>query len=195
VPLRDHADEVQRLTGVKVEVHGFDTGEGLPPSDDPRDLLYCWPAGSFQMDIDALRARLGAKVRLMIGNVRQTVTAFQPPANAPLGVVLFDLDLYTSTIAALKLLDVSHRLPRVWCYFDDIFGYAENVYCDRNGERAAIKEYNASARDAALLASAHCVFNERAPRYWHAQIYVDHRFGHPLYNRCLSDKPHQLPLV
>ena len=192
--LCDHADEVKRETGVDVAVYGLDAGSGLPRSDDPRDLLYCWPPGSFEMDVARLRERIGTRATLLIGDVRETVASFRPPQTAPLGAVLFDLDLYTSTIAALKILDVSERLPRVWCWFDDILGYPENLYCECNGERAAINEYNAARPGRAFLSPANCFEGEPVPRYWHQQVFIDHRFDHPAYNRCLSKEPHRLPL-
>ncbi|MGB8411461.1 MAG: hypothetical protein WCE23_01420 [Candidatus Binatus sp.] len=193
--LCDHAAEVERLTGVAIAIYGFDAGSGLPRSDDPRDLLYCWPADSFEMNVARLRERIGSRATLVIGDVRETVAGFQPPQTAPLGAVIFDVDLYTSTLAALKILDVRERLPRVWCWFDDIIGYPENLYCERNGERAAINEYNATRSDRAFLSPANCFAGEPIPRYWHQQVFIDHRFEHPAYNRCLSKGPHQLPLA
>jgi hypothetical protein len=39
---------------------------------------------------------------------------------------MFDLDFYTSTMAAFGVLLQSNILPRVWRYFDDIRGYPGN---------------------------------------------------------------------
>jgi hypothetical protein len=192
--LCDHADEVKRVTGVDITIYGFDAGSGLPPSDDPRDLLYCWPPHSFEMNLPLLRDRIGSRATLVIGDVRETVAGFQPLQTAPLGAVFVDLDLYTSTNAALRILDVSERLPRVWCWFDDIIGFAENLYSERNGERAAINEYNAIRSQRAFLSPAHCFAAKLVPRYWHQQVFIDHRLQHPAYNYCLSKDLHQLPL-
>jgi hypothetical protein len=62
----DHADEGERLIGVGITIYGFDAASGLPRSDDPRDLLYCWPAGSFEMDIARLRERIGSRATLLV---------------------------------------------------------------------------------------------------------------------------------
>jgi hypothetical protein len=42
----------------------------------------------------------------------------------PIGFIAFDLDYYSSTMSALKVLDAEYKylLPRVACYFDDIVG-------------------------------------------------------------------------
>lgn len=191
--LCDHADEVFRATGVSVRVFGFDAATGLPASDDPRDLPYAWPAGSFRMDVERLKKRIRNRAELRLGDVVRTLTEFRPEPSAPLGAVMFDLDLYTSTARALAILDAEHRIPRVWCWFDDIIGSPDNLYCERNGERAAIAEYN-SAHSDAMLSPAYCSFERSIPRYWHQQIYIDHRFAHSQYSQCLSPDPHELPL-
>lgn len=191
--LCDHAEEVFRETGVRVHVFGFDAATGLPRSGDPRDLPYVWPAGSFKMDVARLKDRIASRAELRLGEVGNTLSEFYPEESAPLGAVMFDLDLYTSTARALKILASQNRIPRVWCWFDDIVGGAENLYCERNGERAAIAEYNACHRDA-LLSPANCHFGRTTPRYWHQQIYIDHRFSHSQYTQCMSAGQHELPL-
>ena len=122
--LERHADWVEKLFPVKIEVYGFDTGEGLPTPVDYRDLQYHWKAGHFRMDQEGLRSRL-KRAKLVLGDVRTTAVsfldAFQP---APIGGVSHDLDFYSSTMDALKLFDAPDDfiLPRVFCYFDDVLG-------------------------------------------------------------------------
>jgi hypothetical protein len=198
VCLLRHRKEIQRDLGIEIIVAGFDAGSGLPQTNDPRDLLYCWPAGSFGMDRNALERRLGGEAELIIGDVRTTLGAWSPRSDAPLGAVFFDLDLYTSTIGAFVLLEKANVLPRVWCYFDDICGYAENATTARIGEREAVWEFNLDPKREALndhLSVAY-TFKGNFAEPWHQHIYLYHRMGHPDYNRCLStiDK-HQLPLA
>lgn len=88
--LCDHGAEVTHLTGVSIAIFGFDTASGLPPSQDYRDLPYVWPAGSFAMDVERLRERLGSRATLKIGDVRDTARSFRPDPSAPLGAVMFD---------------------------------------------------------------------------------------------------------
>src|SRR5262245_40489126 len=49
--LEMHAAEISKLVGVDVRIFGFDTGGGLPPPADYRDLPYQWEQGFFAMDI------------------------------------------------------------------------------------------------------------------------------------------------
>ncbi len=77
VCLCNHRDEIQRELGIEILIQGFDTGVGLPKSDDPRDLLFCWPAGSFKMDFDRLRTVIGGRAELVLGDVATTVSSWK----------------------------------------------------------------------------------------------------------------------
>jgi len=192
-----HKREIQRELGIEVVVVGFDSGTGLPPSNDSRDLLYFWPPGSFVMDRAALEKRLAGQASLVLGDVTNTVESWQPREDAPIGAIIFDLDFYTSTMAALRIFNQANILPRVWCYFDDIRGYPGNAYTDRIGEREAIKQFNCDPRRQALndhLSPAY-VFKGLPAEPWHQDIYLYHRLGHPQYDICLSgEEKHQLHL-
>jgi len=197
VCLCKHRVEIQKSLGIEIVLAGFDTGAGLPTTQDARDLLYCWPSGSFEMDKPALERRIAGRAELVIGNVEQTVKTWNPRPDAPLGVAIFDLDLYSSTAAALPLLTRENVLPRVWCYLDDISGYPDNAYTDGIGVRAAVVDFNAKPERAIMqdhIMQAH-TFKGQIPEGWHQQIYVYHRLGHPNYNTCLSQEKHQLSLT
>src|SRR5262249_16859098 len=57
--LQEHAIAVERETGVRVTVYGFDGGEGLPKgTGDYRDHPDRWQPGDYQMD----RAWLGHRL-------------------------------------------------------------------------------------------------------------------------------------
>jgi hypothetical protein len=93
------------------------------------------------------------------------------------------LDLYTSTVAALQVLDAAHEqlLPRVFCYFDDITGY---TFGDYNGGRLAIKEFN-DAHDVRKLSPIYglqyFVPAMKENPFWKDGFYLAHLFHHPLY--------------
>jgi hypothetical protein len=171
------------LIGVGVDVYGFDTGAGMPEPVDHRDLPWLIEPGWFEMDERALRARLNAAA-LVLGPVAETVPEFSRSEPAPVGFVAFDLDYYSATIDALGVLDGAPErlLPRVPCYFDDVFGYG---WSDFNGERAAIADFNARHEQRkigkvhglrySLPASEHSLA-------WHEQIYLLHALDHPDYN-------------
>ena len=192
--LCQYRDEIEKEVGIKIHLLGLDAGSGLPPSTDPRDLLYCWPTGSFQMDLPKLEARLAGRARVIIGNVKQTAKELVIPADAPVAAIFYDLDFYSSTRDAFALFDKEELLPRVWCYFDDVTGAPSNSYTDSIGVRAAIKDWNAERSPMESHLSKAYTFYFDEPEQWHEQMYLYHRVDHADYNRCLSDTKHELSL-
>lgn len=190
-----HAQEVEKLFPVKIDLYGFDTGAGLPPPLDYRDLPYHWQEGFFEMDVAALKARLKT-AKLVIGDVRDTLDTFFDQYNpAPVGAVSFDLDYYSSTVTALKLFDdaPSQFLPRVYCYFDDVFGGEGELHGDYTGERLAIREFNDS-HERVKLSPIYYLHAFPAAPAWHYQMWSAHLFDHRNYNRFVSPNNQQLPI-
>lgn len=182
--LEDHARLVNRETGVEIDIYGFDNGAGLPPPADYRDMPYAWEQGFYAMDVEKLKGRLRS-AKLLIGDVRDTVEGFGETNPAPIGFISFDLDYYSSTTVALRVLDLpfENLLPRVFCYFDDVAGGASSCYNEFTGELLAINEFNQARPDRKLAQIAGLRHNFRTlPVLWHEQIYVAHLFKHPHYN-------------
>ena len=195
--LCDHALQIRKELDVEVRIVGFDSGSGLPTTSDVRDLHYVWPGGSYEMDRAMLEQRLVGRAELVFGDVSETVPRWQPAEDAPLGCVLFDLDLYSSTRDALPLLTKVNVLPRIWCYFDDISGYPHMALTDFIGEGAAVREFNDHPDRAKLgdnVAPAR-IFADQVPEMWHRKMYIYHRLSHPQYEICLSREKHRLPLT
>jgi hypothetical protein len=141
--LEKHAEAVERATGVKIAVYGFDTGHGLPAlTGDYRDHPDIWRPGDYPMAYASLAETLTSRTKLVLGDVKSTVPLFVAEGAAPaIGFISFDLDLYSSTREALKVLSLPGRrtLNRVFLYFDDINNYWSHSYA---GERLAIREFN-----------------------------------------------------
>jgi hypothetical protein len=190
-----YRDQIEADLGIRIHLIGLDAGSGLPASTDPRDLLYCWPTGSFEMDVPKLKARIAGRAEIVIGNVSDTAHQLQIPADAPLGAISFDLDYYTSTRDAFSIFNQQNVLPRVWCYFDDVAGTEDHGYSDSIGVRAAIKDFNSARPSTDSHLSQAYAFKYSAPEQWHQQIYIYHRPIHPDYNRCLSAEKHVLELT
>ncbi len=190
VALEQPAAAVEKETGVAVSVYGFDTGAGMPPPTDYQDLPYMWQEGYFAMDPEGLRARL-TSAELVLGPVERSVARFcEHHHPAPVGFISFDLDYYSSTVAALRLLDADHRyfLPRVVCYLDDISGDIDYAYNEFTGELLAVKEFNESHADIKVAPVRGLRYaRPHIPRSWHDQVYVAHRFAHPEYGRPTND--------
>ncbi len=174
----------RREVGVGFQVWGFDTGSGMPRTDDPRDMLYVWQPGFFAMDAAGLKKKL-RRAELVLGDVGATVPGFvEQQSPAPIGFIAFDLDYYSSTRDAFRLFDAADRwfLPRVFCYFDDVIGDDAELHSEFSGELLAIDAFN-RAHENTKIGRLHLLRHKRrisAP--WNDVIYVCHRFGHPSYN-------------
>ena len=183
VAMENAAGAIEQALGVGVDVVGFDSGAGLPPPQDVRDLPNLWSQGDFQMDEAALRARL-QRAQLILGLVEDTIPEFLASDHAPIGFISFDLDLYSATVAAMPLLEAPPEriLPRVQCYFDDILGF---TFADFNGERLAIREFNETHPQRQISP----IYGARfyvPPRYvnanWTEKLFLAHILNHPRYN-------------
>lgn len=186
--LERYAAELGARAGLEVEVYGFDLGRGLATPSDYRDLGYVWKRGGYRMDVDGLKKRLKS-AKLLLGDVRETVSEFLRSQHAPIGFISFDLDYYSSTTAAFELFtaDDNAVLPRVICYFDDIVSDGHQLHCNRVGELLAIDEFNQQQNRGQTLAPlgllrAGLMF----PAVWMQQLWVYHRFQHAHYNTYIG---------
>jgi hypothetical protein len=179
VSLEKLAAEAEELSGVIIDVYGFDTGEGLTKPLDYRDLPQLWREGDYKMDVGLLESRLN-KAKLILGPVEKTIHRFVESKPAPVGFISFDLDLYTSTMDAFKILEASEELllPRVTCYFDDIIGFSHG---DFNGERLAIADFN-SKHEARKISKIYGLpYVLETDKVWADMMYMFHAFDHSRY--------------
>jgi hypothetical protein len=186
--LETYAAELGRRAGIEVEVYGFDMGSGLPAPSDYRDLGYVWKRGAYQMDVEGLQSRLKS-AKLLLGDVRETVSKFLESEHAPIGFISFDLDYYSSTIAAFGLFEGADKtlLPRVICYFDDVVSDGHQLHCDQVGELLAIREFNENQNHGHNLAPFGLPGTNLAfPALWMQQLWVYHRFQHFDYNTYIG---------
>ena len=136
-------NRVTKETGVKFDIYGFDSGSGMPPPESYKDHPDLYQAGDFPMNHEALKSRLQDNVKLVLGDVSETVSRVLGEGfeSRPIGFISIDVDYYRSTVDALKILDGSadNYLPRVIVYLDDLEDMAHNSRC---GELAAAFEFN-----------------------------------------------------
>lgn len=187
INLENHAQEISRITGVEIDVYGFDMGSGLPTPSDYRDLPYIWQKGFYKMDVPALRKKLRSSTKLIIGDTAKTVPQFLKKKVAPIGFIAFDLDFYSSTKEAFALLEAekSKFIPRVFCYFDDIVGTDEEIHSEYAGELLAISEFNKKS-NRRKICKINGMFHKRVIKStWSDMIFVMHIFDHRLYNQFI----------
>ena len=190
IQLERLSEQITRLTGVSIDIYGFDLAIGLPTPSDYKDAPYIWKKGFYRMNVEALRNKLKTDTTLVLGDVRQTVAKFAKGKFSPVGFIAFDLDYYTSTNAAFKLFEtkIDNLLPRIYCYFDDIVGTDEEIMCEYVGELLSIKKFNSDHKDK-KIAKINGMYHKRVIKsIWSDMIYVMHSFKHPLYNTYLYPK-------
>lgn len=179
--LCDLAARTTAATGVAIDVVGFDTGRGMPPAIDYRDLPEYFQEGDFPMDFEALRRALPAHGRLVIGPVKDTIPGFLADLSpaAPIGFVSVDVDYYSSAVETLAILTgrPDAYLPIVPVYLDDVAMDGANPW---NGELLAVGEFNAAQplRKVApftLLRSKRIFKNAQ----WIDRMYAAHIHDHP----------------
>lgn len=168
------AEEVTKTTGVAFRVVGFDTGTGMPPPIDYRDLPEIYQAGDFPMDVERLRASLPANCELVIGNIADTLPRFLDTvsADAPIGFASIDVDYYSSAKQSLDIFRGAPEkyLPLVPIYLDDVGDITVNPWV---GEALAVNEFNA---ENALRKIAPWTML-RARRICKNAKWIDHIFG------------------
>jgi hypothetical protein len=186
------ADRIEKLLGVGIDLYGFDTGKGLPKPQDYRDSPNLWKENAFPMDVQKLKARL-KKAQLVLGLVEDTVPRFIESSPAPLGYMSVDVDYYSSTVHALKVLEASHDrlLPRVNCYLDDIMGFTHSEF---TGERLAVAEFNARhamRKIAPVYGLRYFLPPDRSNGPWVESFFIAHIFDHALYGHFDNLAPRQ----
>ncbi len=196
--LEEISQTISQELGIAIDVYGFDTGQGMPPPLDYRDLPHVWQEGFFRMDVAALRQRL-QRAQLVLGNVAETAQSFLTRTDiAPIGFISFDLDYYSSTVQAFKLLEGGHSLflPRVYCYFDDIVGNDWEQHSEYAGVLLAIREFNAAHTTRKLAPISSLRHKRKIQAAWNDQLYIFHDFHHPHYDHhILPNKNWHLPLM
>ena len=191
--LESMCSKITSLTGIEIEIYGFDTGEGLPEPKDYRDLPYHWRTGFFKMSKEALEPKL-QKSKIVYGNVEDTIGTFVEKYNpAIIGCVFHDFDFYSSTKASFELFneDESRFLPRSFHYFDDILGGEIELYNEWTGERLAINEFNDQWKSK-KFDKCHHLLAKQTVKTWYHQIRTLHMFDHPQYCQFISDEDQQL---
>lgn len=163
-----YAEQTARLTGIRIQVYGFDSGAGLPALKNG-DSLTGWIEGDYPMDIDLLLPQLKS-ARLVLGEIEETTkTFFKDYSPAPIGAVFVDTDIYSSAVSILNFMRQgdAHFLPIVQMWFDDVFEGEDEFH----GENLAIKEFNNSSE-----------YIKIAPEsLTNVKLRQCHRYNHPKY--------------
>jgi hypothetical protein len=158
-------------------------------------MPYHWKSGYFCMDEAALRAKL-RKSKLVLGPIADTVPQMLLQdrfRDAPISSIFFDVDLYSSTMDAFHVFEApaDTRLPRVFCYMDDIVGELER-HSDFTGVLGAITAFN-EAHGQAKISRLH-LGEMPDQRLRASRLMMLHDFAHPMYSTFVGDEQRESEL-
>jgi hypothetical protein len=189
------APMIEKETGIKLRIVGFDTGQGLPSVQGYKDHPELWRTGDFATeDREGLVRKLSGRAEIIWGDIADTIRPFTESLSpsAPLGFVSIDVDIYSATKSALQCLTGKPEMynPGVSMYFDDVGFFFANEWA---GELLAIAEFN-KEHDLRKIGSDRSLPGRRsvAAANWHSRMYVCHILDHEVRQKARGRG--QLPL-
>jgi hypothetical protein len=192
ISLENYKKKIEKVTGVKINIFGFDYGEGLPTSNNKFDSPYFWSEGDYKMDKEKLKKKINSKI--FFGGIDKTFHSFIETNPSTISAIFFDLDYYTSTKSFLNQIPKNKDFfsPRVYCYFDDVFTTHHHSN-EHNGELLAIKEFNNENNEIKIGKSLADLNDFRFP-LGNNRFFMLHNFTHRDYLKNLDYKKHKSSL-
>jgi len=187
--LLNYKKKIEKVLDIKINIIGFDSGSGLPIVNNKKDLPFFWKEGDYKnRNLDKLK-KIDDSLTIYEGNIANTINDYISHNNKnKIALILFDLDLYTSTKIFLdnviRLSENNFLLPRVFCYFDDLF-IADYHLDDTNGEPLAIKEFNDHYENLKLGKTFDHINDFKFPLA-KGQVYTLHDINNSDYNKYIG---------
>ena len=181
--------KIEKYCKIKINIYGFDTGNGLPKLKSKFDLSFLWHEGQFKQNFD-LNALKEAKI--FSGEVKDEIDEFIKLNPKNISAIFFDMDLYSSTTDFLNQINKIEKFlsPRVLCYFDDVFNTFHHIN-EFNGEILAINEFNKLNNNIKIGKSVDNIKDFRFPLA-KGKLYSIQKFDHVDYNKYLGLKMNKL---
>ena len=115
-----YAEKIEKDSGIRIHVLGFDSGEGMPKTEGYKDHPEIYATGDFPMqDRSKLLSILPKNTQLIILDlIKSDWTVF---LKTPVAFISIDVDYYSSTIAILNYLTnlkPGLLLPNTLIYFE-----------------------------------------------------------------------------
>ena len=186
--LLKYKKKVEKVLNIKINILGFDSGSGLPKTNKKEDLPFFWKQGDYTNQNIKDLEKNDQSIKIYEGNISSTLDNFTSENKVKIALILFDMDLYSSTKIFLdKIPELSQKkllLPRVFCYFDDLF-VADYSLNDINGEPLAISEFNINNKDLKLGKTLDHISDFKFPLA-KGQVFMLHDFNNEDYNRYIG---------
>ena len=69
VALEKYKKKIEKITNIEINIYGFDSGGGLPETNNKYDLPFFWKTGDFKVDREKLEKSLIVKFFMVISNI------------------------------------------------------------------------------------------------------------------------------
>ncbi len=178
--LEHYTNDIEKIFDIKIEIYGFEGGEGLPAPKDYKDRVYQFTEGEMKISNRSFVKNL-KRSQVIYGDFKKTVPEFLKRKDfAPIAALFNDADYFFSTQDSLKILNQKNKLPKVFLYFDDL-----NFSSSQTGELGAINDFNIKNKSKIEKIPE---FAETMSLYWKKWIFlgkrffIHHDFHHDLYN-------------
>ncbi len=188
-----YAGKVEKYFGVKINVLGFDSGEGMPKTAGYKDHPELYATGDFPLqNREKLLSILPGNTKLIfIDLINNNWADF---IYSPVSFMSIDVDYYSSTLPVLNNLanlKPDLLLPNTLMYFDDIQTPNHNPY---QGELLAIEEFNAATKLRKIVNHSEVLRTTRILKHapWINHIFQLHVLDHKVRNeeyRQANDPP------
>lgn len=184
IALDNYKRKLQKHFDLNIRIYGFDTGEGLLDVSDHRDLPFLWRKGFYSGEKEKLQQKTDSKI--FYGDINDTLDEFSRERPINIMLIIFDMDLYSSTKSFLRQVSRIQEFlcPRVYCYFDDIFTVGRQID-DTNGELLAIKEFNRENVDIKIGFAFDSINDFKFPLARNS-LFTMHHFHHHDYNKFIG---------
>jgi len=185
IALENYKKNIENAFNMKISVFGFDTGTGMPNSNLKEDALFNWKQGDYKVNKENLKRKVTSKI--YYGLADKTIEDFIKDNPPHVCAIFFDMDYYSSTYNFLNNISKIKNLliPRVLCYFDDIF--TPNNYMGKYlGELKAIRDFNKKEINIKLMNSIDHISDYKFPLA-KGSLYTLHSFEHELYNKFIGE--------
>ncbi len=178
-----YASKIEKETGIKINVVGFDSGVGMPATQDYRDHPELYATGDFPLqNRDKLLSILPSNTKLVILDL--ITSNWTEHITKPIAFFSMDVDYYSSTIAILQKLStirVDLLMPNTLIYFDDVLLPNHNPF---QGELLAIDEFNSDNKLRKIVNFSESLRSTRILKHaqWIKQMFQLHVLDHTVRN-------------
>ena len=190
--MSEYKNKIEKIIDIKIDLLGFDTGFGMPRTNDYRDFPDKYHEGDFPM-IDEKKVK-ALNCKMVLGDLKKTIPSFKTKLtkNSPIGFFAMDVDIYSSTKNALNLFkeNSSFYLPFIFCYFDESSG--RHHFTKFAGELLAIDEFNnQKTNQFRKIDNDRGVWNDHKLipyQIWYERCFILHVFDHRLRKKLQLEK-------